>query len=110
METKVIGTERNLRERVGVRDADNLTAMDLRTFNRLPLDEKTNYMWDNGDCLAQRLVEDRYILCIFEMNGFFVEAIYSKQNNRVNAILPVTGMDAWNAYVERVLRYTLEDS
>ena len=110
METKVIGTERNLRERVGVRDTDNLTAMDLRTFNRLPLDEKTNYMWDNGDCLAQRLVEDRYILCIFEMNGFFVEAIYSKQNNRVNAILPVTGMDAWNAYVERVLRYTLEDS
>jgi len=110
METKVIGTERNLRERVGVSDPDNLTAMDLRTFNRLPLDEKTNYMWDNGDCLAQRLVEDRYILCIFEMNGFFVEAIYSKQNNRVNAILPVTGMDAWNAYVERVLRYTLEDS
>lgn len=110
METKVIGTERNLKERVGVSDADNLTAMDLRTFNRLPLDEKTNYMWDNGDCLAQRLVEDRYILCIFEMNGFFVEAIYSKQNNRVNAILPVTGMDAWNAYVERVLRYTLEDS
>ena len=84
--------------------------MDIRTFNRLPLDEKSNYMWDHGDCLAQRLVEDRYILCIFEMNGFYVEAIYSKQNNRVNAILPVTGMDAWNAYVERVLRYTLEDS
>jgi hypothetical protein len=84
--------------------------MNIRTFNRLPLDEKTNYMWDHGDCLAQRIVEDRYILCVFEMNGFYVEAIYSKQNNRVNAILPVLGVDAWNSYVERVLRYTLEDS
>jgi len=92
------------------RGTDNCTAMDIRTFNRLPLDEKTNYMWDHGDCLAQRLVEDRYILCIFEMNGFFVEAIYSKQNNRVNAILPVTGMDAWNAYVDRVVRFVLEDN
>ena len=47
--------------------------MDLTAFNRLPLDEKTNYMWDHGVCLAQRIVENRYILCIFELNGFYVE-------------------------------------
>ena len=57
--------------------------MQLDSFNRLPLDQKTNYMWDHGVCLAQRVIENRYILCIFEVNGFFVEAIYSRRNNRV---------------------------
>ena len=82
--------------------------MDLRTFNRLPLDEKTNYMWDHGNCISQRMVENRYILCIFEINGFYVEAIYSKQNNRVNAILPIMGMDAWEAYVDQLIRKVTE--
>ncbi len=77
--------------------------MDLRTFNRLPLDEKTNYMWDHGNCISQRMVENRYILCIFEIEGFYVEAIYSKQNNRVNAILPIMGMEAWESYVDNVI-------
>ena len=40
------------------------------------------------------MVENRYIL-YFEINGFYVEAIYSKQNNRVNAILLDKGMEAW---------------
>ena len=81
---------------------------DLRTFNRLPLDEKTNYMWDHGNCISQRMVENRYILCIFEINGFYVEAIYSKQNNRVNAILPIMGMESWEAYVDQVIRNVTE--
>lgn len=82
--------------------------MDLRTFNRLPLDEKTNHMWDHGNCISQRMVENRYILCIFEIDGFYVEAIYSKQNNRVNAILPIMGMEAWESYVDRVIRSVTE--
>ena len=53
--------------------------MKLDSFNRLPLDQKTSYMWDHGICLAQRIIENRYILCIFEVNGFFVEAIYSRR-------------------------------
>ena len=43
--------------------------MKLDSFNRL-LDQKTSYMWDHGICLAQRIIENRYILCIFEVNGF----------------------------------------
>lgn len=77
--------------------------MDLTAFNRLPLDEKTNYMWDHGICLAQRIVENRYILCIFELNGFYVEAIYSRRNNRVNAILPIADLPEWEGYVDQVL-------
>lgn len=104
------------RRRIGIRTALAVTIthnvnphnMDLRTFNRLPLDEKTNYMWDHGNCISQRLVENRYILCIFEINGFYVEAIYSKQNNRVNAILPIMGMDSWEAYVDRIIRNVTE--
>ena len=82
--------------------------MDLRTFNPLPLDEKTNYMWAHGNSSSQRMVENRYILCIFEINGFYVEAIYSKQNNRVNAILPIMGMESWEAYVDQVIRNVTE--
>ena len=77
--------------------------MDLTSFNRLPLDEKTNYMWDHGTCHAQRIVENRYILCIFELNDFYVEAIYSRRNNRVNAILPIADLPEWQGDVARGL-------
>ena len=77
--------------------------MDLQAFNRFPLDEKTNYMWDHGVCLAQRIVENRYILCIFELGGFYVEAIYSRRNNRVNAILPIADIPEWEGYVDQVV-------
>ena len=82
--------------------------MELNLFNRLPLDQKTTYMWDNGICLAQRIVENRYILCIFELDGFFVEAIYSRCNNRVNAILPIADIPEWEGYVDQVLTNLLK--
>ena len=82
--------------------------MELNLFNRLPLDQKTTYMWDNGICLAQRIVENRYILCIFELDGFFVEAIYSRRNNRVNAILPIADIPEWEEYVDQVLTNLLK--
>jgi hypothetical protein len=85
-----------------------LSAMKLDTFNRLPLDQKTSYMWDHGVCLAQRIIENRYILCIFEVNGFFVEAIYSRRNNRVNAILPIADIPQWEGYVDQVLTNLLK--
>ncbi|HHZ94532.1 MAG TPA: hypothetical protein EYN67_03000 [Flavobacteriales bacterium] len=82
--------------------------MELNLFNRLPLDEKTSYMWDNGVCLAQRVVENRYILCIFKLDGFFVEAIYSRRNNRVNAILPIADIPEWEGYVDQVITTILK--
>ena len=82
--------------------------MQLDSFNRLPLDQKTNYLWDHGVCLAQRVSENRYILCIFEVNGFFVEAIYSRRNNRVNAILPIADLPEWEAYVDQTLTQLLK--
>ena len=82
--------------------------MQLDSFNRLPLDQKTNYMWDHGVCPAQRVIENRYILCIFEVNGFFVEAIYSRRNNRVNAILPIADLPEWEAYVDQTLTQLLK--
>ena len=82
--------------------------MELNLFYRLPLDQKTTYMWDNGICLAQRIVENRYILCIFELDGFFVEAIYSRRNNRVNAILPIADIPEWEGYVDQVLTNLLK--
>ena len=85
-----------------------LSIMKLDTFNRLPLDQKTSYMWDHGICLAQRIIENRYILCIFEVNGFFVEAIYSRRNNRVNAILPIADIPQWEGYVDQVLTNLLK--
>ena len=44
--------------------------MKLDTFNRLPLDQKTSYMWDHGICFAQRIIENRYILCILRSTAF----------------------------------------
>ena len=85
-------------------------SMDLQSFNRLPLDEKTNYMWDHGICLAQRIIENRYILCIFDLSGFYVEAIYSRRNNRVNAILPIADLPEWEGYVDSMVNRLLHKS
>ena len=82
--------------------------MELNLFNRLPLNEKTSYMWDQGVCHSARVVEDRYILCIYELDGFFVEAIYSRRNKRVNAILPLAHVLEWEGYVDQVLTNLLK--
>jgi hypothetical protein len=37
------------------------------------------------------------------LDGFFVEAIYSRRNNRVNAILPIADIPEWEGYVDQVL-------
>lgn len=77
--------------------------MTIKEFRNLPLDEKTNYLWDNGVCLGQRMVQNSYVVCIFSLNDFFVEARYSKNNNKVDAIMPLTDVMEWEAYVDRVL-------
>ena len=82
--------------------------MELNLFNRLPLNEKTSYMWDKGVCHASRVVEVSYFLCIYELDGFFVEAIYSSRNKRVNAIVPIVSIPEWEGYVDQVLTNLLK--
>lgn len=77
--------------------------MDIIEFTQLPKDEKTNYLWDYGVCLGQRLVREEEIVCLFQVNEFFVEAIYSRENNRVESILPLIEMAHWEAYVDLIL-------
>lgn len=78
--------------------------MTLDQFTKMPVDEQTNYLWDNGICLGQRMFQNQYIVCIFSIDNFFVEARYSKNNNGVDAILPLRDVLEWEAYVDRNLR------
>ncbi|MFK7756757.1 MAG: hypothetical protein AB8B53_07480 [Flavobacteriales bacterium] len=77
--------------------------MDIVKFTRLPKDEKTNYLWDFGICLGQRLIGEYEIICLFELDEFYVEAVYSRENNKVDHIIPVIEMPHWDAYVDLVL-------
>ena len=83
--------------------------MKIKRFTNLHLDEKTNYLWDYGVCLNQRLVDNSHIVCIFSLDDFFVEAIYSKNNNRVDSISPVD-LRNWEAYVDLTLHEMLNPS
>jgi hypothetical protein len=51
--------------------------MNIKNFNHLPLDEKTNYLWDNGVCLSQR------------------------------SILPIINLKKWEMYVDTFLMQLL---
>ncbi len=84
--------------------------MKANDFCNLPLDERTNYLWDNGVCLNQRLVENKYIICIFSLDSFYVEAIYSRENNKVNTIRAVDGLIKWESYVDCVIRQLCSQS
>jgi len=77
--------------------------MDIVKFTELPKDEKTNYLWDFGICLGQRLIGESEIVCLFEVNEFYVEAVYSRENNSVDQILPLLEVPQWEAYVDIVL-------
>ena len=52
--------------------------MDITKFTRLPQDEKQNYLWDYGVCLGQRLIGEHEIVCLFELDAFYVETVYSE--------------------------------
>lgn len=84
--------------------------MKIKDFNSLPFDEKTNYLWDHGVCLNQRLVDEGFIICIFEVDNFFVEAVYSRNNNCVNSIVPIIELKQWEGYVDCVLLQLLAQS
>ncbi len=83
--------------------------MDIVKFTKLPKDEKTNYLWDYGICLGQRLVGEYEIICLFELDEFYVEAVYSRENNKVDQITPVLEMPHWDAYVDLVLFELLQN-
>ncbi len=77
--------------------------MTIRDFSHLPLDEKTNYLWDNGICLGQRLVDRRYIVSIFDLGNFFVEVKYSSKNTGIDLIRIMEEVIDWEAYVDRTI-------
>lgn len=81
--------------------------MKIEDFNKLPLDERTNYLWDHGICTSQRLICNEYILCIFELENFFVEARYSTNDNRVDDVQPISDLILWESYVDLELRAIL---
>lgn len=78
--------------------------MKIEDFNKLPLDERTNYLWDHGICTSQRLIRNEYIVCIFELEHFFVEARYSTNDNRVDDVQPISELNLWESYVDLELR------
>lgn len=82
--------------------------MTTAQFQQLPLDEKTNYLWDNGVCFGQRLVKGRYVLSIFCLSHFYVEARYSRENNRVDSIRVMNEIDLWESYVTRTVSQLLQ--
>jgi hypothetical protein len=77
--------------------------MNITKFTRLPKDEKTNYLWDYGVCLGQRLIGEHEIVCLFELDAFYVEAVYSRENNCVDEISPLLELPQWDAYVDLML-------
>ena len=81
-----------------------MNVMNIEQFNRLPLDERTNYLWEHGVCTSQRLIRNEYIVCIFQLENFFVEARYSTNDNRVDDVKPITELMYWEAYVDLQLR------
>lgn len=77
-----------------------LHIMNITKFSQMPLDEKTNYLWDHGVCTTQRLVRNEYVVCIFRLEDFFVEARYSKHDNCVKDVKAIKELDLWEAYVD----------
>ena len=81
-----------------------LNIMNITKFNKMPLDERTNYLWDHGVCTSQRLVKNEYIVCIFQLDNFFVEARYSTNDNCVDDVKPIQELNLWEAYVDLELK------
>jgi len=81
--------------------------MRIKDFKKLPLDVKTNYIWDCGVCLHQELIDPTSMKCIFNVNGFFVEALYSANDNGIKAIEPFQDYYSWEGYVDRQVNYLL---
>lgn len=73
-------------------------------FSQLPPDEKTNYLWDYGICFGQRMVGKHYILSIFQLEDFFVEARYLRDNSGVSSIRVIREFPEWEAYIGRTIR------
>jgi len=81
--------------------------MEAEKFIQLPLDKKLNYLWDHGECAHQRTINSGDTLCLFSLDDFFVEAIYSKNNNEVLSLRFMKEYLSWSSYVERLINERL---
>lgn len=82
--------------------------MQVEEFQSMPLDEKISYLWDHGLAIHQDRIDDEYTFCIFELEDFYAEAIFSQ--NKVYRVRIMEEVIAFESYVDRLLRIRLFNS
>jgi len=58
-------------------------AMNLCEFNQLPLQQKAQFTWDNGNFLTNRVDEFGRRINLYHSENFFVEVYYSPKMNAI---------------------------
>ena len=82
--------------------------MKVQDFKELPLDEKISCLWDKGLAIHQERMSEKNVFCIFEIEDFYVEAIFSK--HKIVSIRIMEEVTKWESYVDFNLRALLNAS
>ena len=76
-------------------------ALSLQEFAGLPVDLQSNYLWDNGQFLANHR-DQRYCINLYSLHGYFVEVWYDTLLNHIHAITAFTTSRRLESYVKSV--------
>lgn len=82
--------------------------MKVEEFIEMPMDQKTNYLWDRGQCIFQETIQDGYSVCVFELEDFYVEAVFSK--HKILKIRHMAEITNFEAYVDSVTNAILNSN
>jgi len=75
--------------------------MEIYDFNKLTIDEKTNFAWNSGTFIASIKVEVK-AFTLYHTNNFYIEIEYDRELNSIIAIRTFKRAKRLDKYIDSV--------
>ncbi|GIV32778.1 MAG: hypothetical protein KatS3mg031_0313 [Chitinophagales bacterium] len=78
------------------------TTMTAARFNRLMMDAKANFLWDNGVYVGERVSYNKYLIKIYSLMDFYVEVYYGMEDNKIEDIYAIETEEDWEGFLKTI--------
>lgn len=73
--------------------------IELYEFNRLPINERANYLWANGTFIMN-VKQTEHSFNLYTLNSYYVEVKLLNSNNEIVEIVPFKQGERLNKYLD----------
>ena len=76
--------------------------MGAAEYNKMTLELKSNFLWDKGTFIEERVNYGKYKICMYSLFNFYVEVFYSIKDNNIKKVNALESDIDWHGYMESI--------